>query len=68
MYRLPRWLLENTGPSEVAEADTDWSSNNTYHVFAQRDLCAAPGEPPAHIFTGPTGTNVNDLLIAWRVR
>lgn len=45
-----------------------WREANSYHVLAHRDKHRRPGEPPAHIFTGPTGTNVNDLLIAWRVK
>lgn len=45
-----------------------WVWANTYQYFALRDAERPPHEPPAHIFTGPTGTNVNDLLIAWRVK
>ena len=45
-----------------------WCQDNSYRFLAHHDATRAEYEPPAHIFTGPTGTNVNDLLIAWRVR
>ena len=50
------------------EAVYDWLDANSYLRLAWRDANRPPGEPPAHIFTGPTGTNVNDLLVAWRLR
>jgi len=71
--------IENAGPSyraalaKLAADPSDdldlirWAEDNSYHVLAHGDKHRRPGEPPAHIFTGPTGTNVNDLLIAWRV-
>ena len=49
------------------EAVYDWLGANSYLRMAWRDACRPAREPPAHIFTGPTGTNVNDVLVAWRL-
>lgn len=56
------------GSGEESEHHTEWMNANSYQRLAHRDAVRPPHEPPAHIFTGPTGTNVNDLLIAWRVK
>jgi hydroxypyruvate reductase len=60
--------LIDQGVHEKHDADVaraDWLIKNSYHVFAGRDASPRPGEPAAHVFTGPTGTNVNDILVAW---
>jgi glycerate-2-kinase len=62
-----QWYQDALNDEDPAAAMFWWAEANSYHVIAHRDEHRRPGEPPSHIFTGPTGTNVNDLLIAWRV-
>ncbi|MBY0308208.1 MAG: glycerate kinase [Phycisphaerales bacterium] len=64
---LLRWALAEDS-DDPDYAYYRWYRSNSYRMFAHRDANLPPHEPPAHIFTGPTGTNVNDLLIAWRVK
>ncbi|MFT3684505.1 MAG: DUF4147 domain-containing protein [Phycisphaerales bacterium] len=60
------WYDDARNDEEDRSALYYWEQVNSYHVIAHRDRHRSEGEPPSHIFTGPTGTNVNDLLVAWR--
>ncbi len=53
---------------DEADEDEDDLAANSYTRVARRDAHRPKGEPPAHLLLGPTGVNVNDVLIAWRVK
>lgn len=53
---------------DEADEDEDWLAANSFARLARRDAGRPKGEPAAHLQLGATGVNVNDLLVAWRVK
>lgn len=65
-------LASRAGPDLVAALTSDddmalhyWALDNSYICLAHADEHRPIGQPPVQVMTGPTGTNVNDLIVAW---